>query len=168
MKVCDGHLISVEVTTWTEEHARASAVADAVEREARKEDKLQKLRKASCYEQYLFVWIDPLAGEAFGATFLMAIIGRLPRGRDLPEEIDVVWQTGRTGDEEVTEVIEPVRRNEEPPDALPTPQRELEDMLRRAIQLPGVRDLEELVARIPRVKTEPVKPAIRYAVGANS
>ncbi|TFE69340.1 hypothetical protein A7Q09_05465 [Methylacidiphilum sp. Yel] len=84
------------------------------------------------------------------------------------EEIDVVWQTGRTGDEEVTEVIEPVRKIEEPPDALHTPQRELEDMLQRAIQLSGVSDLEELVARIPRVKTEPVKPAIRYAVGANS
>jgi hypothetical protein len=93
VEACDGRLISLEVTTWTEENAQASAVADAVEREARKEDNLQKLRKASCYEQHLFVWIDPLAGEAFGATFLMVISGRLLRGRDLPEEIDVVWQT---------------------------------------------------------------------------
>jgi len=65
-------------------------------------------------------------------------------------------------------VSEPVRRIQERPEVLPGPQQELEDMLRRALQLPGVRDLEELVARIPRVETEPVKPAIRYGVGANS
>lgn len=47
-------------------------------------------------------------------------------------------------------------------------ERELEEILSRAVQLPGVRELQELMARVPRVPAEPVKPAIRYATGANS
>jgi hypothetical protein len=65
------------------------AVAEAVEREAGKSDNLHKLRNAPGHERHLFVWIEPLSGEAAAAMGFIEV--KPPRNCNLPEEIDVVW-----------------------------------------------------------------------------